>query len=273
MKKSNALMLSYMIFLSLALIADIFFAWTGLDRISMAATIAGFFFAFADLANWSASVTLPKLEVVERMADEFPCLIRAHITYYEAKIAEKQEILRIVQPFAAQHDPFANVANASNEEIEHLKGSLNKAQIMLENLPEETKQQLSLARQKIKHRYFIDTLLAVIGFASFFIIITFDWFATLLSGYQSIATTLAFAIIMLSYYLRDILDDKSKKEVEAIMKECEQNHEEAQRLIALSNDSSELKKLQEAISKSTQTTIVKEVERNEQTENALPEQG
>ena len=52
MKKSNALMLSYIIFLVIAFLVDCFFAWDGLGKVAMAATLAGLFFAIADLIGW-----------------------------------------------------------------------------------------------------------------------------------------------------------------------------------------------------------------------------
>ena len=55
MKKSNALMLSYIIFLVLSILTQIIFDWEGLNIIAIAATIAGCFFAFSDLANWYVS--------------------------------------------------------------------------------------------------------------------------------------------------------------------------------------------------------------------------
>jgi hypothetical protein len=52
MKKSNALMLSYLIFLFISLSAKILFDWNGLDIIALAASVSGLLFAISDYINW-----------------------------------------------------------------------------------------------------------------------------------------------------------------------------------------------------------------------------
>ena len=83
-KKSNILMLSYIIFLFFSVCASAFLSWQGIHRISLAATIAGCFFAVADLANWY--VSYQKL-IIERRKDQIDSL-----RLYGEKLLEKAHV-------------------------------------------------------------------------------------------------------------------------------------------------------------------------------------
>ena len=81
-------------------------------------------------------------------------------------------------------------------------------------------------------------MLLIMGFVSFFMIIKYKWFVDLLFYHQSFATTLAFLIIMLTYYLRDILDERVKNDVNKILEENAANQNKAKELLEKSKDTS-----------------------------------
>ena len=63
MKKSSTLMLSYIVFLFIAVVVNLVWKWDRLGQIALAASAAGLLFAFADLASWYLSCTLPYAEL------------------------------------------------------------------------------------------------------------------------------------------------------------------------------------------------------------------
>ena len=72
----------------------------------------------------------------------------------------------------------------------------------------------------------LEIILAVLGFTVFFVVISFETIVNFLSPYGSVVTIVAFAVIMLNYLLRDILEEKGKRNVDELKTHMEEKKEE-----------------------------------------------
>ena len=127
MKKSNALMLSYMIFLALAILAEVIFDWKGLDRISIAATVAGCFFAFADLSNWYVSYQSSLLDVLQKDFDVLVEFFNAMLKSVRANQKEMKDAVELIAPYKNNVDAISNLFSNSNEFINDSKAQEKKS--------------------------------------------------------------------------------------------------------------------------------------------------
>jgi len=221
MKKSNALMLSYMIFLVVALLAKITFKWEGLDQIAMGATVAGCFFAFADLSSWYASNTELILNALQKDQNVFVEYCKAQLDKINAWKTEAEEICKRMVPYCGCLVHAADLiefCTKRKEKLENAHTELEKS--INEGL---TKMQTLLDKENLRISFFriIDIILITIGFVVFFALITFDGLSTLLTNYQSYATIIAFVVIMLNYFCRDIIDEHTKNQADRILAKAE----------------------------------------------------
>lgn len=215
MKKSNALMFSYIAFLVISLIANIAFKWEGLGKIAFAATIAGCFFAFADLANWYVSFNLP---IVEAFLEDYYTFREYYNTAIDYLSTKKQNLctaLEMLRPFREKHEgvekcalELLDYADTMEERIQSLKDSLPE----IEEIEDEIKKEI----KNINKFSIIEFAFIVLGFIAFFTVCNFEKICQFILTYNDIATILAFTLIMLNYFLRDILDEKAKEELSTI---------------------------------------------------------
>lgn len=221
MKKSNALMLSYMIFLIIALVAKIIFKWDGLDQIAMGATIAGCFFAFADLSNWHVSNSTMVLDALQKEQNVFEAYCAARLKKLTTWEKEADEIKAKMEPYSSQFKSAEELCVlCSNRAAKMKQGYIEIKQIVDEGLG-ELHDMLNKERRKITVFRIIDIALITIGFIVFFVLITFKRIASFLGDYQSHATIIAFVVIMLNYFLRDVIDEHIKAEVDEILEKTE----------------------------------------------------
>lgn len=217
MKKSNALMLSYMIFLAIALLAKIIFKWDGLDQIAMGATIAGCFFAFADLANWHVSNSAMMLDALQKEQNVFKVYCATRLKKLTTWQQEAEEIKVKMDPYSVKYKSAEELCVLCANRAENLaQGHVDLTKKVDDGL---TKLQNMLNKENSKIAVFraIDIALITLGFIVFFVLITFKLIATFLADYQAHATIIAFIVIMLNYFLRDIIDENIKEEVEEIL--------------------------------------------------------
>lgn len=215
MKKSNALMLSYIIFLIIAVVAKVRYDWCGIEQIALAATIAGCFFAFADLANWYISDQKP---IVEALREDFDLLgkyCEVAQTYLDSDVKEAHDIIEQLQPYSSRDEKAERVINACKEALPYLKSRANG---LTEAVGDTNNLEKSIKREELKITVVSVTelILAILGFISFFTLISFTVVVDFFTSYGSIATVIAFALIMLTYFLRDVLGDNAKRDVEEI---------------------------------------------------------
>ena len=128
MKKSNALMVSYMAFLIIALLASAIFQWDGLDKIAMATTIAGCFFAFADLAGWYVSYYMIYEENFKKINASFLDFYSLILNVIDKRCKEYSESKNLLLPYIDSNgkiNPFINALEDRIKEGEKDKQKLH----------------------------------------------------------------------------------------------------------------------------------------------------
>ena len=70
MKKSSALMLSYIVILILTICATVYSEWNGIEQVALAATVAGLFFACADYYGCWISFNQPMVDARKKHLKE-----------------------------------------------------------------------------------------------------------------------------------------------------------------------------------------------------------
>ena len=228
MKKSNALMLSYIIFLLLTILVDIFTSWAGMERVALAATIAGAFFALADLTNW-------RVDSYSMHTDAAREKVQAHIDYCNAvflaeenKKRELEEALDLLTPYSSKSERIAKALNDAQPLIAQMEQNLVKMKADNEDVGKLLESVDNMAETvndvaKWESRY------AICGFVSFFILLTFNKLVEIINPYGALVTVAAFFVIMITYYLRDNMDDtvkKTKEEVSQFISEHQAELEE-----------------------------------------------
>lgn len=223
MKKSNALMLSYMIFLAVALLAKVIFRWEGLDQIAIGATVAGCFFAFADLSNWHVSNSALILDALQKEQNVFVAYCAVQIGTLKAQQKELEEVIVKMEPYSNQFEHAAKLVKLCSDRVAKLKQTLPELEISTKEGLSDLQSMLDKERSKVSGFRMIDIVLITFGFIVFFVLTTFDKISNFLAGYQSYATIIAFIVIMLNYFLRDIVDEHTKEKAEEILVKAERH--------------------------------------------------
>ena len=221
MKKSNALMLSYVVFLIVALLAKIFYKWEGIDEIAMGATIAGCFFAFADLSNWYASNSTLVLDAIQKDQDALAASCAAHIKKTEAQIKETEEIKKKIEPYCSRLEHAEKLRNLCFVREKGLKQTYTELKEIADNDIGKLQEPIDKQRKKISVFQITDMVFITVGFVVFFVLTAFEAVASLFESYQPHATIIAFTLIMLNYFLRDIIDERTKKQVSGLLERVE----------------------------------------------------
>ena len=266
MKKSNALMLSYMIFLGVALLANILFKWDELERIAIAATTAGCFFAFADLSNWYVSYQTPLIDALQKDSDTLLDFRNAALTSVQTQEKELTETIVLITPYKDDISAFEELSTC----IQKLKKWNDDGLSIIKEVAQghdEAESLLYKARKKLKAVNNIEITMMVLGFLIFFSLLSFDWILNLLIPFQSIATVLAFILIILTYFLRDVLEEKAKQKINEILEETKKAQEKTEEILKKATETPILDKVKE---------LVKEIKKENadgKTKNAQPEQG
>lgn len=225
MKKSNALMLSYIIFLFIAVVANLFWKWEGLDQIALAASAAGLFFAFADLASWYLSCALPYAELF--LEDAISIKENLH-ELAEVKSEAKDNIdkaISLVQPYL---DGRPKLSKIVQDCMELRNTAEEKAQrfISIEEKAELLRKKAEAYVKSLKNYRIVELILACIGFLVFFILLSFDSVIEIIAPHEALITVFAFVVIMLCYYLRDTVEEKIKRDCETLAAETKARNEE-----------------------------------------------
>lgn len=256
MKKSNALMLSYIIFLALSFLVDCFFDWGGLGKVAMAATLSGLFFAIADLIGWRVSCEQDFLSTVQKTLAAAILSVDKLKLCSESIIAENKEVVELITLYDGQNDALDNALKTAKAGIvsqeKYIETSVenkSKAEML-------SKEILHIKNQKINKLKKAETAVIVFGFVAFFVIATFDGLYTLLLNVESSVTVIAFCVIMVTYFLKDIFVSKKKKELEGVLSDLAESEEV-------------LAKMMEDVTKRKITKEVKELIGSLETQKAL----
>ena len=215
MKKSNALMLSYMIFLVITVFVQMLSSWNGLDQIAMAATVAGFLFAITDYYGWKASFEYSIYTKYQSMTDSLMQYTKLNIDTVQNQNSELTKALTSLSP-------RKNEDSRIEQCIKNIENILAKNKERLEGYEESLKACDNLystvdagLRDSKKHRT-TEFIFEVLGFVCFFAILAFNYLVFVITPYQSIATVVTFALIMLNYYMKDEYQKRKEQETDEL---------------------------------------------------------
>jgi len=203
-------MLSYICFLTITVIATLFFDWEGIYQIALAASTAGLFFALADLTNWYISCLFPYSEVFSEGLHSLKELALAVESAHNRVKQSAKESIDLLQPYASKDERLVRIIQSCKDLFESFKGrddDVNKCVDEVEKL--RIKADKVIRRGKIYH--FIEMVLASLGFLAFFILNSFEKIVAVVKPYEATITVTAFIVIMMCYYLRDTIEEKVKK--------------------------------------------------------------
>ena len=243
MKKSNALMLSQIIFLFIAVVANLVWKWEGLSQIALAASAAGLFFAFADLAAWYLSCALPYAELF--LEDAISIKENLH-KMAEVKKEAKDNIdkaISLVQPYLDGRPKLNKIV----QDCQDLCSDAEEKVLRFTSIEKDAELLRKKAEKYIKSlkKYrIVELVLACIGFLTFFVLTVFDMLIEAISSYEALITVFSFMVIMLCYYLRDTVEEKMKKDCSDLAAETKARNEEAIDLQDVESSKQLLKKMQ-----------------------------
>lgn len=220
MKKSNALMLSYIVFLVITVIANLVYGWEGISQIALAASAAGFFFAFADLSNWYVSCLLPHSEMFLENIKYLKKYDTAIDSLDNNTKKQAKEALDTLEPYVEVDPCIAEFVQECKDTLARLEQSTSP-DLELKKQVEELLTQSEKTVTKINHYKFGELGFAYLGFLVFFSLTSFDALVENIRPYESLITVAAFIIIMLTYYLRDTIDEKVKSRCEELQRDTE----------------------------------------------------
>ena len=272
MKKSNALMLSYMIFLVLSILAQIIFHWEGLDRIAIAATIAGCFFAFSDLSNWCVSYNLPIIEAMQKDVENIKDIGKTAVSLIESQTKEVNEVIELVEPHVGVIPQIDTILEKSRLLLQINEDRENEVQDANQRC-EEIQKELDKEKRKLHIIKKMEILFATIGFIFFFSLVSFNRVLDFFYPYQEITTVLTFVIIMLTYFLRDIFEEKAKQQIDEISMHIDDGNKKISELSDKAKQTLLLDKIKILVERLNQLENVQKENTDEQTENAQHEQG
>lgn len=217
MKKSNALMLSYVIFLIISIIASCFFSWNELDKIAMAATVAGLFFAIADLINWYFSYQKEVRMSFLNSEKEVLEAVNMALSLVEKRERESNEVITLTAPYVDKRESL----KSESLEISKRQNGLQNAAERLSEAKEEMESVYRFSNRmskKIDKRKDIEIVFLILGFISFFVTVVFNDVFALLLNIESYLTVIAFGIIMATYYAKEFIKNKYEKDHEMFIK-------------------------------------------------------
>ena len=214
MKKSNALMLSYIIFLAVALFVDVFFNWGGLGKVAMAAALAGLLFAIADLIAWRVTCEQDFCSIVQKALSEVILSVDKLKLRSESAIEENHEIIELISSREDRSGELSKILETSQADIRLQEENIQASEKNKSKAEDLNKKMQEMKNRKIRKFKKAETAIIVLGFVSFFVISAFDYLYALLLNVESEITVIAFGVIMVTYFLKDVFENRHKKELE-----------------------------------------------------------
>lgn len=217
MKKSSTLMLSYIIFLVVAVVVRFGFGWTGIGQVALAATISGCFFAFADLLNWYISYKKPLIKAMKEDLVVFQKYRKTAKEYMVSDIEDSKKSIEMVQKYIDEDNRVKEFVEVCRESIQNLKkmiANIDNYEFEISDMKDE----LDKDTERLFWSGVLEAVFAICGFIAFFVVLCFNAIVEIVIPYGETVTVLAFAIIMFNYFLRDVLEDKAQKDLADINK-------------------------------------------------------
>ena len=214
-------MLSYIIFLIITVFIRFKYGWTGIGRVALAATIAGCFFAFSDLLNWYISYKKPIVQAMKEDLSIFKQYGETAKEYIRRDIDNSKHAIELVKKYADDDNrikEFIRACEASEPNLRQMLEDIEGYKMEMD----DTEDDLTKDTVKLFGMGLVEAFLAICGFVIFFTLLCFNSIVEIVVPYGETVTVLAFAIIMLNYFLRDVLEDHAKKELADINKHIQQ---------------------------------------------------
>ena len=243
MKKSSALMLSYIVILILTIYAAVCSEWNGIEQVALAATVAGLFFALADLCGGGESSNRPMVDARKKHLNEYKVFLNE---IYECTTKDEDDYNKAVgllEPYRNSHKDVAEAISGLEETIKAISSVKDKANEDLAKLPKKMKAVARL-EVEIKILKWMDVFFTAMGFLAFFLLVIFDTFFDLIMPRGAIITVFAFAIIMCTYYIKDLFEEKGWEAVEKTAKNTQKMKEKLEQFKAVRNTNSEFEDAQ-----------------------------
>lgn len=226
MKKSNALMLSYILVLLVTVIVSAEFEWHGIDQVALATTMAGFFFAIADYFGWEASYNQHLVDAKKEYLNTYRFYLNEVLSMANKDSEEIQQAIDLLNPYLDSHESVAEVLDTAKELADTIDQAKTNASTALLAFPKRM-EAVSKKERKIKNGSFVEAIGATAGFFVFFLFVIFDSLAAVFMPASSVTTVAAFAIIMLNYLAKDLLEGKMQKDVSESAALCREMKQKA----------------------------------------------
>ena len=229
-------MISYMILLFITLVAKMLFNWDGLDKIALAASISGLFFAFADYFNWRLLCEEKQHDLIQGVLSQMITSSEKYKTYLSNKLEENMEILSIIGTGYTPEHPFYDTIEYIKQESSILTEHINNQTTSKEQSEELSKHASDVYIPKINRWKNNEMKLLILGFVLSFVVLVFNSAYTFLSALGSIVTVFSFLIILLTYFLKDIYEDKDIKTIENAVNRMKQTEKKLEDIILHDDD-------------------------------------
>lgn len=216
MKKSSALMFSYILILVTTGVVDAYTDWNGLDQIALAATVAGCAFALADYFDWGATYMRTMLDKFKQLGDTQRIELLQTLDETSKDDTEIKKAIALLDPYVSTDADVAEIIDRLKK-LERINNNLKStAQESMEIINE-----IERKDEKIENRCnmmkWLESFFATLGFVIFFVLVIFDstveWFIHL----SSRITVMAFALIMLNYFMKDVFEGFVQKMIDEII--------------------------------------------------------
>ena len=206
MKRNNLLMLSYIIFIFIALVVRWFWDFPLWPTLVVAIAVAS---ALLTLAEFNQMYATEELALCDILIDGSAEAIHRGLKMVEGQVT-------FLNKYKDYHSSSEN--DALQKRINYFKRSKESALRCIDSFKKvqadmEKSKRLAVIAEKVA------SILTVLSFVSFFIILTFEPIASHLTKNQDVLTVLAFGTVLWSQYLREKLkgqQNKAKASYEAI---------------------------------------------------------
>lgn len=197
MKKHNLLLLSYIFFIVICIIARSYFEFDSWPYVVSAVSIASAFLSYADFFHIHANYYFDSCDMAERFVSD-----RKH------KIEKEKAIIDDIHVKIAELKDMEVDVSQEEKNFEAAKEKCLEAENVLESLKNGTE----LKRKKQKNYSFWAEILTVCAFLSFLCALTFTNLTEKVGKAQDIVSVIAFLVVLSSQYVNSIFSEEHRKE-------------------------------------------------------------
>lgn len=204
LKKNNLFMLAYILFLTICICVRIFGEFPMWSTIVSAITISSWFFAIAD-SNSSDATELRQINSI----------------WLQYTDKEKTKANKILEHILAKKENFIKNDDEKNkqmtQEITSLFDDVIRNMNKIKEYDEDVQKELESNEKKANRYGKTATVYTILGFLTFFCIMSFKTISDIATGMQDTATVSAFGIILCTQYRSELRREKNKIDEQKIM--------------------------------------------------------